>query len=277
VKKHLPAGNRERNSGMFAMEMERTLFSKRFVFSVIGLALICILFLSDQVKLSIRWHEQREMFSSIQNIEMLLMFDRCKTLLLIVLVILCCSGFIQDLQHHYIRCILSRVSFRSYARSMTAAVVINCVCAVSMAFLLIALVLLPLMVIVVPPEFSIAAEAYQSLAEGPFAPLYLILMGANFGMAASVLVLVGLWISVWIPNLYIAAGSSVLVFYLLYAFSWWLPYFLDFDRLSSSVQVSILPPWIELPYHFLFFSLLILLTGGGFYHSFRKKVLNGQI
>ena len=270
---------RKNRKGLLKSETFRCFCSWHFFLTVLGVVCVCMLGIFQTLTQAIKNQQVRELFSSVQAIEQSLVFDQYKSLLVAVLAGLYSYTFARDYKYHNIRNLLARVSYEDY---VTAKVLVNIggtIATVIIGFLLTSFLTLPVMPLESSADTAYNSDAFHTLITSPSgAVLYLVLLSANFGLAASALTTAGMALSVWSPNSYVAIGGSVLLFYFLYSVSLLLPDAISFEWISSGLQSlpSENPVWV-VGYHLIFLLVCNVFTGLFFYYAVRKRYRNGDL
>ena len=263
--------------GYLRSEIKRTIISLRFFTIVMGIALACIAGNGEQIQAALKYPDFT-LFSSLRQLEYILIFDRYKCVFVAFLAGSAGWSMAQDRKTHYLREVLFRTSIAIYLRSKLVVVLLSCTLGAFLGFLICSLALLPLIPFSVSPEASITATSFQGLAEGRKAIVFLLLLSVNFGLSAAVPTLIGMWIAVHYPSGYIAVGGAVLVFYLLYSFSLFLPHSLCYSDLSSGFHVlsdAGIPE--TLLWHGAFWAIHIFFAWKLLCMSMRRKYKNGNL
>lgn len=267
--------NRQRIINILHMELKRCIVSPRFGIMVLAVSFVCILGCMDTVLAAIKY--SKVSFSSAYELERLLTFDRYKSVLIALLAAIYAGSYAKDKNSRYLQVILSRVTVKEYVICRIAAAAIGVITATVLGFLLMILLLRPVMSIQ-SISGSVVADKFLFLIKGGGAVLYVILLGINFGMAAAVLTVFGLWISVWKTDEFVAVGGSVLVFYFIYSISLLLPGALSFEIISSRFNVPVfLNAGATIMYHIIYLSGWLLFAGAGFYRAVRVRWNNGLL
>lgn len=259
------------------MELIRCFAPLRFLWVSVGVAAVCLLSCADIIQSAIRYPDYQG-FSSIYEIEKLLTFDRYKPVLIAILCMLCSREYVKDQSEHYLRMILTRTSLKNYLYSK---VLVN-MCATVMAcitgFFLTVIFLLPVMQ-PFPEGIYLYADFFDEMELSQFQAFgFLILLGLKFGLAASIMSMVGMWISVYQPQSYVAIGSAVIFFYFFYSISLVLPQYLSFDVISSRfIQIEFPSVGTMIAYHFIYLIIFYLLTSAGFIKAVQRRWKNGSL
>lgn len=271
-----------RTNHMIRMDAKRCFFSWRFVSIVVGIAVICIMGMSENWKV-IFSGQVRDIMSSADQLNKMMSFDRFKPLLIVALAAVYSNSFAEDWNSRYFRFIFSRAGLKKYACSKIVITIVGVVTAAICGFLLFGIVMYPWMRIggmegVFQTE-SCSSE-YPELLTGSVPIVYFIIQGWNFGLSASCMALAGLWITVKKPNSFIGIGAPFFVFYFVYAISiWLLPSNLEFTAISSFIGVGFYVQSLatKLVYHTVYLFICNLIPAVGFYVSLRKRWKHGDL
>lgn len=258
------------------VDCKRCVFSVRFLLIVAAIAVICLTGCASTFSTAIQ-NPNSDIYSSLDELELLLTFDKYKCVMTAALAALYAGSFTEDRKNNYLRCVLSRISLQKYVVCRLMVILIGCVVATVAGFGLMSLILSNWMGLRVVDE-SIVAMRFLQLASGNFAFLYLILLGVNFGIAAAIAAVIGMWMTVYREERFLAVGGAVLAFYFLYAISILLPDILSYEAIGSRFNQSEFAANIGVVlYHLLFLVLLFCGTGMLFYGAVKRRWNRGQL
>ena len=241
-----------------------------WIIAILGVAAVFVISVSDILSPALHSLEASERPSIIDNFQMNLTFDRYSSLLVIASALTCVPGFAADRKSQFLRYLVQRGSLESYA---WARVIVNAffVIAVVVAGLLIAaLSLLPWMT--VPAKSNYHTYFFQGLVNGRFAWIYLILLGLNFAFAIIPVCNIGMMVSVFQPNPFVAIGSTFFSYYLLFSLTNHLPVELSYQRLAAQPLGGLGSVW-----QILLSFVISILTGKGFYLALQRRYNEGTL
>lgn len=217
-------------------------------------------------------------FSSLQHLELILVFDRYKAGMVAFLAGAVGCQFVQDMKSRRLRGILVRCTLTEYMNALKVMVAVGCIGITCLGFVLYCCMLLPLMGIRIPLSSTIIAKPFLSLAQSRFCIVYLLGIGVNFGLSAVIPVVIGMWISVYSQSGYIAVGGAVVVFYMLYSFSLRLPPSICYSDMSSGLHV---PDGAGIPviliWHAVYWTITIAVVWKGFLFAVRRRYNDGTL
>lgn len=258
-------------------EIRQFFLTWRFLLSVLGIAAVCILGQAETILAAIQYPEFK-LFSSLKQIENLLVFDRYKAVMVSILAGACGCGITADVREKRLQNVFSRITIAEYLRIRVVTILSVCVLATCLGFLSSVLLLRPIFPFRVPQEDSIGASNYEWLAKGRMAVLYLFLIGTNFALSASAPVIIGITLSIFCPSGYILVGGSVVAFYVMYSFSLLLPSQYSYSEMSSSIGT---PYYMDLftgiLWHAGYWFVMIAVLWGIFKIIFRRRFRNGDL
>ncbi len=264
----------------FKMDFQRNFGTWRFWIVVLLIPVLMIICDIETIKTYVQYRLEYGFFSSLESIQEILVFDKFKTVMTVMLSAVSCFTVSDDLSSHYSRMILCRMDLRRYCLSkvlMNAAAVIA---AAALGFMLFAIVMLPIMPIVNENVIRGGGFGYMSsLVKSPFAWLAIVLWAALFAMFIVFLTTFSMWISVYRPSRYVAIAIPFGLFYVLYAVTT-LPGIAEINMwyISSGVDVWNTGSFLlGYGYGILFFGILTALCGLGLYRAMVRRVNNGNI
>lgn len=239
----------------------------------LGAVLVCavlLLSVGDEINAAaINWTDENK--SSICDcMYRAMVFDRYKSLLVIILSAFVAPSYAKDASTHFLRMELQRCSILSWSvsRLLISAVYVQII--MLSGTVLAAMVLSPFMVL--ESKTPVRYGSYEGLVSGEGTWLYLLLMAEVFSLSALPACNLGMVVSVWKPNTYIAIGSSFFFFYIAYAVTGLLPDLFNYSYLSSAPRDGLL-----LLYQCSLFAGLILLTANLFYRTLNRRRREGFV
>lgn len=247
---------------LFRMDCARFMSPGKLAVGVLLVCAICILAIGDMITPGIVFAPLELRLSLCDKFQEVLVFDRYKSLLVLGVSVSIVPAFAQDYRNQYFRYLMVRSNLAAYVVSRTTVFSLYIVCCIAVGFLLSSLCLFP--VAILQGKGGYGFGVYQNLVNGRYAWLYLVLMAVNFGLSAVPVCNIGLLVSVWKPSTYVALGSTFFAYYLLYAATNEMPYFLSYSYLSSSPGTT---GFDAVLYRFAVYLVLTVLTGRGVYRA----------
>ncbi len=263
---------------LFRTDLKRCLFSIRFIAVITAMAAICSAGCAEIIPAAIK-NQDKSLFSSLGEIERMLTFDKYKCVMAAILAALYAGSFVDDRKHNYLRCVLSRVSLERYVICRLGSIWIGTVLACILGFGLMCICLNAVGVmgfrIIIG---NMTAMRFLPLASGKYAFLYLILLGCNFGTACAVVSVLGMWLSVYRKERFLAIGGAVLAFYFMYAFSNFLPPVISYEVIGSRFnQDEFATNTGVVLYHAAYLGILFCMAGTLFYISVKRRWNRGEL
>lgn len=231
----------------------------------IGTCLIGLIFflsVADSISLKLIGVPDELKMSICDKFQEVLEFDRYKSLLVLASSLCIVTSFAKEEQNHFFRYLLLRENLKYYVIARIIAVVLYVPICMILGILLAAISILPFSVI--NGKGGAIFGVYSFLNNGNWAWLYLILLAWNYAMAIVPVCCIGILVSIWNPNPYVALGSTFFSFYSLYAITNRLPYCFSFSYLSSTPGIYTL---MGLPYRILVDVLFLLLVAKWIYKA----------
>ena len=208
------------------------------------------------------------------------MFDRFKTVMVVLLSAISCFTVSDDLSSHYSRMIFCRMDLRRYCLSkvlMNAAAVIA---ATVLGFLLFVIVMLPIMPLVNETMLQGGAVGYLHIWKvSPFPWMVVVFWAVLFAMYVVFLTTLSMWLSVYRTSRYVAVAVPFITFYVLYALTS-VPQIMAINLWCISSGMDVLGTDSFLfgyGYGILVFVSLTALCGWGLYRAMVRRVNNGNI
>ena len=267
------------NMKYLKMDFQRNFCTWRFWIVVLLIPVLMIICDIETIKTYFTYQLEYGFFSSLESIEEILIFDRFKTVMTVMLSAISCFTVSDDLSSHYGRMVLCRMDLRKYCQAkllMNAAAVIG---ATVLGFALFAIVMLPIMPIVNQNVIYKNYGYMNSIAHSPFAWMVIVLWAVLFAMFIVCLTTFSMWMSVYRPSRYVAIAIPFGIFYVLYAVTT-MPGIMAINMWYISSGVNVLNTgnfWLGYGYGILFFCVLTALCGFGFYRAMVRRVNNGNI
>ena len=264
------------NSGAIKAQMMQLFYSKRFWTCMFGIAAVCILGNHEMIQAALKYPDFN-MFSSLKQLEMILVFDRYKAVMVAMIAGAAGCGIAEDIRSGRIYEIVSRISRKQYLRGILVTVITGAIFATCLGFWVGTVILRPIIPFRITYGDTIIAEQFLRLARSRLAVLYLFLMGSNFALSAVLPVIAGMSISLVYPSCYVTIGASVVSFYFLYSFSLLLPSSICYSDLSSGLSSPAGLNWCGiLLWHLVYWSVLIAVFWKGFIILAGRHFQNGN-
>ena len=207
---------------LLKMDLHRCIGAKRFPVIIALIVVLLIANVWESVMIELQY--KMRMMGSLEKLMELLIFDRFKAAVIVLLSAVYTFGLCDDRNSSYDRLILFRCRPGEYLLSKLISNAIGVVSAVCISFVLFSIVLLPIMPLVG--------------GDGMTGPLvYSILVGLLFGLFAVSVTSFGILAVSIFPNRYVGIAASFVAFYVIYAFTGSFPFSVNVWYLSSGVQV----------------------------------------
>ena len=252
-------------------DLRRSVISWRFAGFTLLIPCIMVLSMSEYVGLLFR-NGYSSSYSVMDRLFEILVFDRFKPTMVVLLSSLYCFALGDDLKTGFYLQELTRGSRRAYVVSKLSANAICVIFSSVLGFLLFSLLASRFMPLRSTGTHSTSFGPWQILVESPFPLLYPIATALQFSVYVVFLTTVSIWITVFRPNRFLALAVPYALFYVLYAVTAFLPMPLWVWYISSSV--SVLPTTGFLSnflYGLAFFLLPTFFCAWGCTMSFERK------
>ena len=197
-------------SNCFRMDLKRSIFCKKFCAVVLGVLIVLIISTWDDLKMYTRWGDVPGYSGPVDTLAKSLAFDKFKIVVVFLLGGLYTGSYCSDMQSRYIRSIFTRTTITSYTLTRFA---VNC-----LAIILGMLVSFGLYsILCLFGGMPLVGSYVEGFFYGAFAVrhpvFYLIMMALQFGVITVACSGIGLLLSVYQANLFVAVGTCGLVFY----------------------------------------------------------------
>lgn len=257
---------------VFFMGFMQIFQSPLFYLAIIGLCGMCFISV---------WQYLTGMDGNFKGTNVLYFFEifidltMFKKLVVIFAAIPFAASFCSDWNCQYIKPVVIRSGVRKYTWSKVTICFISAFLTVFVG-LIIFILLLSLKMPILPVENiqdSVVAP-FAPLATGPLPILYILARVFVFSLAAALWSVVGLAISAYIPNRFVAIASPVIASYLLEELTSYLPGWLNIYYLERSRNVIKEGPAVSFIYFCFIFILLAIISGLIFSRQVRRRVQN---
>ena len=255
-------------------DLRRSVLSWRFAGLTLLIPLIMMLSISDYIPICLI-NGKDGANSAFSKLYEILVFDRFKPVMVVLLSSLCCPFLGNDLKTGFYRQQLTRGSRHDYIYSKLISNSICITLSTVLGFLLFiaaAAVFMPLRYKDPLREGPGTFGPWWCLINGPFPLLYPIVTALQFSAYVVFLSTVSIWVSVYRPSRYLALAVPYVLFYILYAVTTFLPRPFWVWYISSSVRclptTDFLTNWL---YGLAFFILPTILCMWGCARSFERR------
>ena len=255
---------------IITVDFYRAVTTKSLAFSVLGVALFC--FISIYQYISINDLSQANVIDMIVLLFGLSMF---KKILIIFASIPIVSTFCQDWNSQYIRSVIIRVGSCKYILSKIL------VChLVSFSVIFVGMLLFLLVMSFFSPlalhdvNYYVGWKPFGSFLLNGQSVLYIVLNTFIFSFGISLCVVLGMTISAYIPNQFVAIVSPFIVGYLMEEFTYSMPAFLNLFYLTRVQFDTGRGNTITFLYYIVVFELLIAISGFLFAYQVKRRVSN---
>ncbi|MBC5788203.1 hypothetical protein [Clostridium facile] len=252
-------------------DCNRFIFNSRFWLSVFCIVAICFLSSSYYI-----W-EGTGGITTVSNIlYMTIVFSNSIILLVLFASFPAASSFCSDWNCQYIRCHVSRSGIKGYIGGRILSCITSSFLACFLGILLFVLILLTFFPLA-NAERDVSLNAIPTLHKlyliSPW--LYLIYHIFIISLATATWSVVGLCISAWIPNRFIALLSPFICYYILDTFSLQLPMLINFYHINKGTDIlNMGNPWLNLLYIIAIYTVLMALFGCLFGRTVKRRVGN---
>ncbi|WP_444643187.1 hypothetical protein ACRQU7_01465 [Caproiciproducens sp. R1] len=260
-------------SNVLRMDLYRIVTSAWFYFSIVLVTVLCF---------SCNWTDISQVFSQgNHNIDVTYIFTilmglgEFKNMILIAAALACVGNFCSDWNHQFIRPVVIRCGARKYSHSKIFSCLISTFLTVFIGLLLFVFLLSLRIPLHQEGSFSsslVLNKPYDYLINGDFPILYFIVKIFILSIACAFWGIVGLCVTSYIPNHFVAVASPFIAYYLLGEFGEYLPNFMNFRMLAYSYDVLGQGVVITAVYTILFFGVLSALAGRLFTKNVQRRV-----
>lgn len=256
------------------MDFRQMLSAPGFYAAVAGVVLLCFLCSWEYLRTGPVVNSSVG-YDVIYFFELLVNLSMFKKVLVMLAAIPFTASFCSDWNCQYIRPVVVRSGVRKYAWSKVLVCAVSSFAAIFVGMLLYAGLLsiqlnLPLYS---KNPINPPAPPYGSLL-GSVPLLYLMIILAIFSLAAALWCVVGLMMSAFIPNRFVAIATPLIASYLLEELSQGLPPWLDLYYLTRARNVIGLGAGLSFAYTSFVFLLLMFFAGLVFVRTVKRRVRN---
>lgn len=258
------------------MDFERSFCTWRFLMIVLLIPVLMVCCKLETVRTAWSADIEYGFFSSIKLLEEILIFDRFKTVMTVLLSAICCFTVSDDIRTRYNRMILSRMGIYQYCISKLVMNALAVMAAVILGFVLFLICMLFVMPIT---NEEYAGCAYFVCTGTGSAVVLTVIWAYIFALYIILLTTFSIWISVYRPSRYVAIALPFALFYVLYALTVAQHYdFMNFWYISSGVDVlQSGNVWAVMAYATAVFGMLTCLCGLGFCRAMVRRMRDGRI
>ncbi|MDR1882323.1 MAG: hypothetical protein LBR26_06020 [Prevotella sp.] len=254
--------------GLIRMAVFQTLHSSLPFVVMIGIAGLCFFSLLDHMPDVGSWPQTT---SVAIMLDLLIGLAAFKKFLIIFAAIPCAAGFCTDWNSRYIRFVIIRSDSRKYiwTKLVACAVVTFLVVFIGMSIFVIAAG------VKIPLFFEDMTEThlpFASFATGIFPFAYVLAMITVFALFCSFNTTLGLMVSAFIPNRYVAVIAPMICAYFLEELTARFPAWLSFYALSHAVDVIGQGGGISLLYYISFYCVMVFMVGLVFSRQVKRRI-----
>jgi hypothetical protein len=183
--------------------------------------------------------------------------------------------FCSDWNCQYIKPVVIRSGIKKYAWSRITLCFLSAFITVFIGLILFFILLSLKMPLFLESDMdNLISEPFASIAYGVMPVMYILAEAAVFSMAAALWSVVGMTVSAYIPNRFVALASPVIACYLLEELTAYLPNFLNIYYLTRSANVIRQGAALSFSYFCFVFVGLSLLSGLLFSRQVRRRIQN---
>jgi hypothetical protein len=257
----------------FRMSLLQVARSPLFYLAVIGVCALCFFSVGQYMK---------ESWKGIHNQSVLYFFDlfiglsMYKKLVVLFTVIPYAASFCSDWNCQFIKPVVIRTGVSRYIWSKITTCFLSAFFAVWIGIMLFVALMSTIMPVMPVHQLQnmVAGSPFESLAYSPLPVLYLFAEATVYSLAAALWSVVGLTVSAYMPNRFVAIATPVIAGYLLENLSMNLPVWLNLYLLTRSANVLKQGPAVSFAYFVFIFLLLSFLFGLVFSRQVRRRLRN---
>ncbi len=256
---------------IYRMDLVRIFASPVFYLSILLVVALCCL---------CSWEDLQQVLSHRDSSDVTYIFSimlglgAFKNMILLAAALPGVGNFCSDWNHQFIRPVCVRCGVRKYSGSKIVSCAVSTFLTVFLGMLLFVLLLLALGLPLLGRSGQGVATMYGSLLSGGYPMLYFIDHSVLLSAAAVFWGTVGLYVSSWIPNHFVAIASPFISYYLLGEFGEYLPSFMNFRMLAYGYNVIGQGIGITMLYTVCFFGVLTFVAGKLFQKNVQRRVAN---
>ena len=264
---------------LFTLELYRAFSSKRLWIIVILIFMIMLASISEFISAAVI-HGAASAIGVLDKMMEILIFDRFKALMILLLSGVVSYTLSDDLSSHFIRTVLEKVTVSEY---VTVKLLVNAISVIAILLISFSLFFFFGRLVLGMPSFSLYSTGadnfgYYAVLITHVPWLYVPLSAILFGLFASAMTTFGMAVSALYPGRYLAYAFPFGLFYLMHSFSTTFPKPLSFWYICSGVQVLPVNGFIlNYMYGVGVFICLILASAIFLYHNMQRRFTNGNI
>ena len=258
------------------VDLYRSMLNWRYPVLIIGMTLVLLLSIAPEMGMAVYHKMPRKIYSSLEQLDYVLVFDRLKPVMVILLSMIYTSSTAGDLSTRYFRFFIVRCGLKEYVFSKLIANAVAITAAVISSFFLFLLALSPIMGL--RGAYFSGTSGLREVSLMYPAAVYVILEGILFSSFIVLLSSVGIWASIIRPNRYVAVGIPFVLFYVLYLLTSLLPLQVNMWYLSSGI-ISLpesVPFLLKYLYGLSFFVVPTSAVWTGCCHEMKKRWENAS-
>ena len=257
------------------MDVKRGIFSLRFLVIVAGFTVILFLGTWDELQRFTQWGISPGGKGLIDILSGILLIDKFKIVLALLLGGLFTDSFSRDEKHHYLREILARTDLLWYCISRVSCNIITVLAGSFAGFAVYSLLVWGMGV----PVCSTGMTATYYAAAGTMPVLYLAMIALQFGAVTAACSNVALLFSAYQPDAFVSLGLCGMVFFIAVSF---LPLATPFDVYNIIAMMPVFPgrggpAWANWLWGLLLPASVSGLCGVLFYRRMKWRKANGYI
>ena len=254
------------------MDAVRTFAAPKFFLSVFLVTALCVLCSWKDLSLAFFRNNRTDV---TYIFSMMMALGAFKNMILLAAAFPGAGSFCSDWNHQFIRPVCIRCGVRKYSHSK----VVFCAGSVFLTVFLGMLLYVFLLVAFRIPLLGengkgVVDPLYGPLLTGDFPLLYFLVKIFLLSVASAFWGIVGLLISSWIPNYFVAVSAPFISYYLLGEFGEYLPDFMNFRMLAYGYDVVSQGIGVTMLYTVLFFGLFSFIVGKLFQRNMQRRVAN---
>ncbi len=257
------------------MECYRSIVNRKFLMIVFLVAVIMVLGDTMSIKAYFLYGYRGDM---TQHVYTVMLFDRYKAILAVVLAGVSCYSMSDDLSSRYARQILSRVTVKQYVLAKVMANGIAVLLAIVAGFCLFPIITSPFMVLTGEFYDPKQLDYFSEVAEKASPVAYFVLVAILFGSFVVAVTTFGMWVTVKRPSRYVALAVPFGILYMMYSLGTYFPRPFWFWYMSSGVTVLGTTDFLSnYAYGMGWFAALTVVAGFGCYRSMKRRFADGKI
>ena len=200
--------------GIYLMDLRRGIFSRRFLMVTAGFVLVLFLGSWDELRYHAWWGVAPGMLGLIDILSGILLIDKFKIVLVLLLGGLFTDSYCRDEKHHCLRTILARTDLFRYSVSKVVCNVATVLAGSFAGFGVYGLTAWGMGI----PVYSTGTSPVYYAAADTSPVLYLLMIALQFGMVAAACSSIALVFSAYQPDAFVSIGLCGMVFFIAVSF-----------------------------------------------------------